>query len=62
MGLGQVLGAEPQIKTAPPAVSPAERPVSAKPVNRSKKGNNRQARSYTPEAVAEQALQSLFGN
>jgi AsmA protein len=65
MGLGQLLGAEPQTKTAPPASNAAEQPVSEEPVIQPRKAKKRQARTEaapTPEAVAGRALQSLFGN
>jgi len=65
MGLGQLLGGEPQAKTAPPATSAAEQPVSEEPVIQPRKAKKRQARTEAapmPEAVAERALQSFFGN
>jgi AsmA protein len=65
MGLGQLLGAEPQTKTAPPPGSAAEQPVSKEPVIQPRKAKKRQARTEAapmPEAVAGRALQSFFGN
>jgi len=64
MGLGQLLGTEPPAETAPSADSAAEQPASEKAAVKPK-GKKRQARTegaYTPEAVAERALQSFFGN
>jgi len=72
-GIGQLLGAEQPAEEAPPASdSVGPKPASEEPVTPPKKGKKRQAGAEpatagaepvtAPEAIAERALQTFFGN
>ena len=65
-GIGQLLDAQQPAEAAPPQPESADKqPASEEAVTPAKRGKKREARANpasTPEAVAEQALKSFFGN
>ena len=65
-GLGQLLGAQPPAEAPPPPANAEQQPPSEEAVTPQKKGKKRKAAraepARTPEAAADQALQTLFGN